>query len=107
MAKAKAVKRDEPSGSDDEEQIVEPKKSKVDSLDSTSTEDQGSFNGKEWVWDLDDDMRLTVSKFKGKTYVDVRHLWDGKPTKKGAHLSVETFKKIANFSKLDEALSKL
>lgn len=59
----------------------------------------------EWVWNFARDCRLRVGKFRGKTFVDIRHLWQGHPTKKGAFLSVEAFLALQRWPKLREALA--
>ena len=69
----------------------------------------GSFNSEsnEWEWNFTRDLRLRVGRFRGKSFVDIRHMWQGHPTKKGVFLSVEAFKAIQSWPCLDEALSKL
>ncbi|EZG76508.1 transcriptional coactivator p15 (PC4) [Gregarina niphandrodes] len=68
--------------------------------------DGGSFDETEgvWSWSLNEDTKLTVKKFNGKPYVDLRKYWDGKPTKKGVSLPLPLFEKIRNWSMFDEAL---
>eukprot|EP00919_Chromeraceae_sp_WS-2016_P079730 GHVR01188640.1.p1 GENE.GHVR01188640.1~~GHVR01188640.1.p1 ORF type:complete len:106 (-),score=22.26 GHVR01188640.1:234-551(-) len=69
-------------------------------------ETSGSFNGKDYEMWLNEkeDIKLSVTKFKGKVSVDIRHYWDGKPTKKGAHMAVDVFRKLVAWDGLDAAL---
>lgn len=78
-------------------------------VSSSSTEesaDVGAYNPstKEWVWNVGRDVRLRVGMLNDRKFVDIRHYWQDKPTKKGAFLSVEAFERIQKWPKLEEAL---
>ncbi|XP_053992197.1 uncharacterized protein LOC128883646 [Hylaeus volcanicus] len=62
-------------------------------------------DAKEWTWDFGKDLRLRVGTFRGKPFVDIRHLWSGHATKKGVFLSIEAFKEIQKWPCLEEALT--
>ncbi|KAH0477817.1 MAG: hypothetical protein KVP17_004628 [Porospora cf. gigantea B] len=70
--------------------------------------DQGVWDDekKAFVWRLGPDLVLCVSKFRGKVSVDVRHQWEGRPTKKGIHISPEIFRDLQAWSSLDFAVEK-
>ncbi|KAH0485946.1 MAG: uncharacterized protein KVP18_003667 [Porospora cf. gigantea A] len=73
------------------------------------TSGQGSWDTvkKEFTWNVRSDLVLRVSKFRGQVAVDIRHLWNGNPTKKGIHVPVEVFKELQQWSSLNEALREL
>lgn len=98
---------------------VEPAHSSV----APSTGGGGSYRPetKEWMWNLTPDIVLRVGtvccsgfqfilkcmlQLRGRQFVDIRHLWEGKPTKKGAFLPVHLFEEIQKWPKLQEALEK-
>lgn len=51
---------------------------------------EGEYNpdSGEWVWNLTSDIRLRVGTFRGKQFVDIRHLWQDKPTKKARMIQI-------------------
>lgn len=71
--------------------------------------DEGSWDEKtkEFSWNVRSDLVLRVSKFRGKLAVDVRHLWNDKPTKKGIHIPVEVFREIQKWNGLERAVEKV
>uniref|UniRef100_A0A0G4F2T2 Transcriptional coactivator p15 (PC4) C-terminal domain-containing protein n=1 Tax=Chromera velia CCMP2878 TaxID=1169474 RepID=A0A0G4F2T2_9ALVE len=109
----KRVKHDEDDEDEEKEKEAEEEEEKEDNAADEDEDDgdgiaDGSWNGKEWTTMVKDEMKLTVSKFKGKIYVDIRHTYDGgKPTKKGAHIPLDDFKKLMKWKGLDKALAKL
>jgi len=97
--------------SGDEPTNQNPKKS---ANQDSKTKDQSIGNQEVWNDEgafelmLEKDLRLSVSKFKGQLRVDIRKLYDGKPTQKGVNMKVETFKKIIEWStKLDETVEEV
>jgi len=54
------------------------------------------------IWDLGKSRKVSLSQFKGSTYVDIREYYmaDGeeKPGKKGISLSIEQWGKLLNFA---------
>ena len=39
--------------------------------------------------DCDKETVASISKFRGEGRLDIRHLWDGKPTKKGINIPLD------------------
>ncbi|KAH0477814.1 MAG: hypothetical protein KVP17_004625 [Porospora cf. gigantea B] len=78
-------------------------------VDESTSASQGSWDAtkKEFTWNIRSDLVLRVSKFRGNVAVDIRHLWNGNPTKKGIHVPVEVFKELQQWSSLNEALREL
>ena len=53
--------------------------------------ESGAADNDEFCRDLCSNQKVSISKFKGKFYVDLRNYWEERPTKKGVALSLESW----------------
>ncbi|KAI0601258.1 transcriptional Coactivator p15-domain-containing protein [Biscogniauxia sp. FL1348] len=100
MGKAKNLKRsrradDEEDVLSDKEEVAKPSKKTKKTKASTSANSGKDDDGNSW-WGLGGTRRITISGFKGKTYVNIREYYtdasgDLKPGKKGIMLTPEQY----------------
>ena len=111
LGKKKEKEKEEENEEEDEEEKEEeessnknsPKKNKKSELVVTDDE---------VILHLDNKKRLTISKFKGRLFVNIREYYDDngtmKPGKKGITLSKDCWKKISdNISDINEAIDNM
>ncbi len=113
LGKKKEKEKEEENEEEDEE---EKEKEEVESSNKNSPKNNKKseliVTDDEVILHLDNKKRLTISKFKGRLFVNIREYYDDngtmKPGKKGITLSKDCWKKISdNISDINEAIDNM